>query len=286
MSILDGSIAAIPRRLLVPAEVEAEARVALDQALAAPVPPPPDETTEDRFLGGRLVLRQPAHGFRAGLDSVMLAAAVPAGAGDLVLEFGSGAGAAALCLAARVSELDLVGLEPQEDLVALATWNAQANGLGEAAVFFAGSVEAPPPDLPRDHFDHVLMNPPFFVAGRDDASPDAARRTAAIADGGALARWTKAARTHLHAKGTLTAVLPADRLAAMLAALETGFGGLVVFPLWPRAGEAAKRILVQARKGSRAPLVLAPGLVLHAAEGGYTAAADDILRGGAGLRLG
>ena len=155
----------------------------------------------------------------------------------------------------------------------------------DEVVFFPGSVEAPPAELPRDRFDHAMMNPPFFVEGREDSSPDPGRRSAAITDGEALARWTRAARTHLHAKGTLTAVLPADRLAAMLAALETGFGGIVVFPLWPRAGEAAKRILVFARKGSRARLVLAPGLVLHEAEGGYTAAAEGILRRGDAVRL-
>jgi tRNA1(Val) A37 N6-methylase TrmN6 len=213
----------------------------------------------------------------------MLAAAVPATSGDAVLEPGSGAGVAALCLSARVAGAALTGIELQPDLVDLATANAEASGL--RATFIQGDVERPPAGLPRDHFDHAMMNPPFFVEGRDDASPHDGRRTAAIGDADLLARWTKTARTHLHAKGTLTAVIPTDRLADMLAALTTGFGGIVVFPLWPRQGEAAKRVLIHARKGSRAPLVLNPGLVLHGAGGQYTPEADAILRHGARLAL-
>lgn len=240
--------------------------------------------TSDAFLGGRLTLRQPARGFRAGIDSVMLAAAVPAAPGERVLELGSGAGVAALCLAARTGAA-VTGIEPQPDLVALAAENAAANALGALAAFAEGAVEAMP-DLPRDHFDHAMMNPPFYLEGREDTSPNAARRMALSADGAALGRWVKTARTHLHAKGTLTAILPADRLGAMLAALETGFGGVVVFPLWPRAGAAAKRVIVRALKGSRAPLALSAGLVLHEAEAKYSAAAEAVLRGGHELPVG
>jgi tRNA1(Val) A37 N6-methylase TrmN6 len=62
--------------------------------------------------------------------------------------------------------------------------------------------------------------------------------------------------------------------------------GIAIFPLWPRADEAAKRVIVQIRNGSNAPLALLPGLVLHEADGRYTAAADAILRDGASLALG
>lgn len=241
-------------------------------------------TTEDRFLGGQLTLRQPKQGFRAGLDSVMLAAAVPAVPGDTALELGSGAGVAALCLARRVAGVHVTGIEIQGELVALATVNAEANAL-DGATFVQGRAEQPPPELPRDHFDHVMINPPFFVDGRDDASPDAFRRIASIADDELLTRWAKTARTHLHAKGLLTAIVPADRLAALLSALATGFGNVTIFPLWPRAGEPAKRIIVSARKGSRAALSLKPGLVLHGAGGDYSEGAEAILRRGGALNL-
>jgi tRNA1(Val) A37 N6-methylase TrmN6 len=59
----------------------------------------------------------------------------------------------------------------------------------------------------------------------------------------------------------------------------------VLFPLWLEAGRPAKRVLVRARKGVAAPARLAPGLVLHAQGGGFTEAAEAVLRGGAGLIL-
>ena len=238
--------------------------------------------TRDAFLGGRLTLEQPAAGFRAGLDSVMLAAAVPARVGEAVLELGTGAGAAALCLLARVEGIHLTGLELQPALAALAASNAHANNLHDRAHFIAADIASPPETLRPNSFDHVMMNPPFFVEGRDDAPPDAARATAHIADAEALARWTKCARIYLRAKGTLTAILPADRLPDMLAALEKGFGGIAVTPLWPDAATPAKRLIVAAKRDSRAPFTLKPGLVLHE-NGSNTPAAEAILRGGAAL---
>ncbi|KAB2877432.1 MAG: methyltransferase, partial [Albidovulum sp.] len=45
-----------------------------------------DEITADAFLGGRLTIAQPRAGYRAAADPVLLAAAVPARAGQAVLE--------------------------------------------------------------------------------------------------------------------------------------------------------------------------------------------------------
>ena len=58
-----------------------------------------------------------------------------------------------------------------------------------------------------------------------------------------------------------------------------------MFPLWPAAGRAASRILVRARKQVAAPARLAAGLVLHEADGRFTAAAEAVLRGGEALAL-
>lgn len=239
-------------------------------------------TTRDAFLGGRLTLEQPASGFRAGLDSVMLAAAVPARPGDKVLDLGSGAGAASLCLLTRVGALHITGIEIQASFTELARRNAEANGLQAHAVFHTGDIERPPVHFDPQSFDQVMMNPPFFVEGPADPSPDPARRTAMSADPDLLARWVAVARRYLRPQGWLTAIVPADRLPSLLPALAKGFGGIAVTPLWPEAGTPAKRILVSARLGSRAPFMLRPGLVLHAG-GGITPEADAILRHAAPL---
>lgn len=241
--------------------------------------------TTDALLGGRLTLTQPARGPRAGADAVFLAAAVPARAGERALELGCGSGAAALCLAWRVAGLDVTGLELQPELAELAATNADANGLGPRLRILAGDLRRPPATLKPGSFHHVLANPPFFVAGRHDVAPQPARALSRAETGGAvLADWVAAALKFARSGGTLTFILRAERLDELLALLR-GRAGSVVFPFWPAAGRPAKLVLVQARKGARTPLCLSPGLVLHGPGGGYTAAADDVLRRGEALRL-
>ena len=231
----------------------------------------------DAFLDGRVRVTQPQAGFRSGLDAVMLAAAVPAMAGQTVLELGAGAGTASLCLMARVPGLTLTGVEIDESLVALARENAAANGTETS--FMAADIFALPPALKRD-FDHVLANPPFH--GEGQISPDPAR-AAALMDGGTLKDWLKLGLQRTVSGGFFTAILRADRLNEALAALPEK--GVCAFPLWPRAGEAPKRVIVQARKGSAAPFALLPGLVLHQPDGSWMPEADAVLRRGTALAL-
>jgi len=231
----------------------------------------------DAFLDGRVRVTQPRAGFRSGLDAVMLAAAVPAMDGQTVLELGAGAGTASLCLMARVPGLTLTGVEIDESLVALARENAAANGTETS--FMAADIFALPPALKRD-FDHVLANPPFH--GEGQISPDPAR-AAALMDGGTLKDWLKLGLQRTVSGGFFTAILRADRLNEALAALPEK--GVCAFPLWPRAGEAPKRVIVQARKGSAAPFALLPGLVLHQPDRAWTPEADAVLRRGTALAL-
>jgi tRNA1Val (adenine37-N6)-methyltransferase len=232
------------------------------------------DCSEDGFLGGKLTIRQPRQGFRAGLDAVLLAAAVPAAGGEEVLELGSGAGTAALCLAWRVAGVKIRGLEVDVKLVDIAATNANINNLSVCASFHAGDALNPPEGF-RRQFDHVLCNPPFH-GETGETSPDPARALA-LSDGGKLADWLAAGLKRTRTQGSFTAILRADRLAEALAALPEGGGA--VFPLWPRKDEPAKRVLLQWRVGGRTPLRLLSGLTLHAADGRYTPAADAILKG-------
>jgi tRNA1Val (adenine37-N6)-methyltransferase len=238
------------------------------------------EFTEDRFLDGKVTLRQPETGFRSGLDAVMLAAAVPAHDGGHVLELGAGAGAASLCLAARLSNCSIAGVEIDPGLVELAQTNARANGVDSRVRFVQGDTFSLPTELRRD-FAHVFSNLPFHD-GEGESSPDAARERA-LRDTGRLADWLSAGVKRVASGGSFTVILRADRLGEALAAFPDR--GICIFPLWPRAGQPAKRILVQLRKGSGAPLTVLPGLVLHEADGRYSAEAEAILRSGAALAL-
>ena len=236
--------------------------------------------SEDAFLGGRILARQPREGFRSGTDAVMLAAAVPARAGDAVLELGCGAGVASLCLAVRVPDCRITGIDIAPELTALADENAHANTFAKHVRFERADALQVPEHLRKD-FDHVFCNPPFHqVTG--GASPNA-DRARALSDREGLDNWISSGFARVAAGGTLTVILRADRLGEVLAAAP--HHGVTIFPLWPRVGESAKRAIVQIRKNSRAPLRLLPGLVLHDDSGHYTPEADAVLRGGVSLGL-
>ena len=240
--------------------------------------------TEDRLLGGRVLLRQPKVGYRAAIDPVLLAAALDPKPGAHVLDIGCGAGAAALCLLARRPDLAVTGIEIQPGLAALARENAALNGVSDRFRVIEGDIATLQPDA---RFDMAMSNPPFLPAGRGNAPPDASRALAHVEGEADLPAWARFAAKSLPHRGTLTLIHRADRLTELLAALDSArFGNVVIFPLWPRTETAAKRVLVRAAQGGKAPLVLSPGLLLHGVEGGFTPAAEAILRDAAALTLG
>lgn len=237
--------------------------------------------TENALLDGKLVLRQPKDGFRVAIDTILLAAAVPAASGTRVFEPGAGCGAAALCLARRVAGVRVTGIEAQPAMVALAGENIRANRLGRAVEIIEGDVSASLPPRIALPFEHVMINPPYLNGASGRRPPDPGKAAANVESGAGLDAWVDMSRRVLVHKGTLTMVHRADRLDAILAALPSEFGEITLFPLWPRAGEAARRIIVRARKGMKTPLRLTAGMTLHEADGRFTPEADAVLRGGA-----
>lgn len=237
--------------------------------------------TVDGFLGGRLAVRQPASGYRAGVDPVFLAAAVPARPGDTVLELGCGVGTATLCLGARVPGLDLIGVEIQGRYADLARENAAANGI--ALSVHHADLRDLPEEVRARSFDHVIMNPPYFDAARRTSAADPGRETA-LSDSG-QAHWYETALRRLRPGGRLTLIQVPEQLPAVLAGLGTR-ASVVIHPLAPRRDRDASRVIVLARKGGRAGLRLAAPTVLHDGDRhgsdrpDYTAAATAVLRTG------
>ncbi len=220
-----------------------------------------------------------------GIDPIFLAAAVPAEPHQQVLDIGCGTGAASLCLAARVPQCRIAGLEMQRDLVRLAGDNVLLNGMSDRVSVMAGNLLQPPPRLSPGMFDHVMANPPFIERGRGTAAPDPAKAAATMEGEAGLGDWVRFALVMVREKGTVTFIHRADRIDALLGQIAGRAGEVVVFPLWPGAGRPASRIMVRARKQIAAPARLAPGLLLHEADGRFTAAAEAVLRGGEALVL-
>ncbi|HEV2264886.1 MAG TPA: methyltransferase [Stellaceae bacterium] len=245
----------------------------------------PQPVSDDALLGGRVKLLQPTEGYRVAIDPVLLAAAVPADVGDSVLDIGCGVGAASLCLAARVPDCRITGIETQRDLVRLAGENASRNGVADRVTVMAGDIRNPPPRLEPGRFAHVMANPPYMEAEAASPSPLAAKATATVESGADLAAWVRFALAMARPRGSITFIHRADRLEHLLAQFAGRAGGIVVLPLWPGAGKPAKRVIVHARKDVATPTRLLPGLILHEADGRFTAAADAVLRGGGALTL-
>ncbi len=241
--------------------------------------------TDDLFLGGLVRVLQPVAGYRAGLDAVLLAAALAARPGEQLFEPGAGVGTASLCAAARLPGITVTGLEIDPRYHALAQTNAARNGLSDRAVFHHGDIADPPPVLRDRSFDQVFVNPPYRDP-REGTRARTAGRAGALSgrDGGpGLEDWLGLSLRRLKPKGRFTVIHQADKLDRILAALNGSVGMLTIVPLWPMAGRPAKRVIVTGRKGVRGPVTLAPGLILHAPDGGPTPAHAAIARHGHGL---
>jgi tRNA1(Val) A37 N6-methylase TrmN6 len=248
----------------------------------------PGGFTEDAFLGGQLRLRQPKSGHRAGHDAMLLAAATPARAGDRVVDFGAGVGAAGLAVAKRVAGIELVLVEIDHQLADLARSNAASNAIAadvivldvtSAADAFAAAGLAP------DSADVVLMNPPFNDPARHRASPDKTREIAHVATAATLESWIHAGRRTLKSGGVLTLIWRADGVVQVLAALDRGFGSLAILPVHGDARTPAIRVLVRAIKGGKAPPCIHAALMLNDESAVPNKQLQDILAGKGVLAL-
>jgi tRNA1(Val) A37 N6-methylase TrmN6 len=243
----------------------------------------PPSVTEDAVLNGRVRLRQPRAGYRAGMDAALLAAACDAESGEQVIEAGCGVGGALLAAAVRRPDARFVGLERDPAAADLARGNTTLNGLEDRVEIIGGDVERGFRALDRPVFDAVISNPPFFDDPAALRAPAPEKSGAWMADGG-LAAWTGFCLKAVREGGTITLIHRAERLADLLALLAPKAGSFRIRPVAPFADAPAKRVIVRAIKTGKAPLVLLPPLVLHEREGaGHSAAAEAILRGDAAL---
>jgi len=235
------------------------------------------QSSDGYLLGGRVRYAQPVSGFRTGIEPVLLAACVPAVAGDVVVEAGTGAGAGLLCLMARVPGIAGIGVERDAAMAALARQNFSANDLG--AVIETEDILAWRSERP---YSHAFANPPWHIGGTPAAEPG--RVDAKQAQPGLLHAWAASLARGLVRRGTLSFIVPAAAAAEAIDALGAALcKEVTLIPLWPHAGEAAKLLILRGVREGRGGATIHPGLVLHAADGGFTPEAELILRAGAGL---
>ncbi len=249
-------------------------------------------TSADVFLGDKITVRQQLSGYRAGIDAVLLAAVARAGADGRgrILDVGAGAGTVGLCVAARLPAVNVVLVEREVTLAAIARDNIQHNGFAARMTLIEADImqplgEAAATLLPAETFTHVLANPPYHDCAAGTVAEDALKAQSHAMPAGALDQWARFMARTAAPGGRATMIHKADALPQILAAFASRFGGLRIFPIFPRAGSSAIRVLVEGIKGSRAPAELRTGLVLHGQGQAFTSQANEILRHGAALAL-
>ena len=216
--------------------------------------------TTDHFLGGKLKICQPKKGYRAGVDPVLLAAAVPAEANQSVLELGCGVGVASLCLKSRVSEVMVTGLEILPELVKLAKLNAINNTLEFSVI--EGNVADLPRNLLDRSFDHVMSNPPYFTNKSGTPAQNSIKKFARV-ESVPLKIWTEAASRRVKPKGYLHFIFRTERLPELLSSLPVYMGSVEVTPLVPRDGRMSDLVLLKAKKSGKTPFRLKPEIIMH-----------------------
>lgn len=230
------------------------------------------------LLNGCVELLQRDDGLRAGLDSVFLASAVNMSPGQRGLDVGCGVGAVGLCVLKRLDDVTVTGIEYQQSLSELASKNGELNKCAHR--YDVINADFRQTNIQANSFDHVFMNPPFMNAGSYLESPKEARNKAiGHQDNEAtLEEWINFGFHMIAAKGTLTLIHRADALQSIIVYMGKKFGALEVFPLHPKEGEPAKRIIIRATKHRKSPSIIYPGIVLHKSDGSYTDKAHSILR--------
>ncbi|WP_051956006.1 tRNA1(Val) (adenine(37)-N6)-methyltransferase [Beijerinckia mobilis] len=243
------------------------------------------DTTTDQFLGGSLSLRQPRKGHRSGTDAILLAAAPPPDFSGHALDLGAGVGAAGLALALKRPALTIGLVEIDEAAAQLAAENLRTNRIDDRGMVHHADLlslsSRRGANLLNGAADLVITNPPYYDPARSRMPENAARRQAAMMEESGprpLERWIVASLSLLAPHGLFFMIHRPEMLATILGACSGRAGAITILPVHSGANSYAKRILIRARKGSRAPFSIAPPLILQN-EGHFTEIADAIHRG-------
>ena len=245
-------------------------------------------STRDAFLDGKFeVLQMAGSGHRSGLDAILLAATLPVDISGKLADLGAGSGVAGIAAISLRPELNVQLVEDNPHLADLAyqssklATNAKMKHRIEvlqADVTLSG-LKRENAGLHDNSFDFVIMNPPYNDIASNRTSTDVLKAEAHMMGEGGLDAWMRTATTILKPRGMLAMIYRASSIGQIIAATQGRFGGLTIIPIHSRINEPAKRLLIRATKGSRAPIVFAPPIVIHQNDGSFTPTADAILKG-------
>lgn len=236
---------------------------------------------ENYLLDKKVKIFQPEGFYKASSDAVWASAAIEkVKRGDKILDVGSGGGAISLCLAERFKEKEIfiTGLELQSILAESAKESAEANGFDFLEFKNCNIFDC---KIAPCSFDHVITNPPY--AEEDMPSPNSSKAIAHNFQKNGLDAWLKFCIKMLKPQGKFYIINRAEALEDIISIISGKLGKIEVFPLYSKADQSAKRVVVRAQKDSKAPLTIHSGIVIHKTDGTYSEKANDVLRKGCAI---
>ncbi|MBQ8750348.1 MAG: methyltransferase domain-containing protein [Alphaproteobacteria bacterium] len=240
--------------------------------------------TNDYLLDKKVKIFQPQDGYRASTDAVFLSSLLDekkVKQNAKILDVGSGTGAISLCLASRLKDknVEILGIDIQNDLVELSNFSSQENG-------FASFLKYQNIDI-RDKlaikggkFDFVITNPPY--SDHDMPSPNKSKKIAHNHQDFDLTGWISFCLRMLKPKGVILLINRAEAINEIINAMQNKAGNIQILPIYSKLGQDAKRVAVIAEKTSKAITKILPPFYIHNEDSSYTDKAKAILRRGKG----
>lgn len=237
----------------------------------------------DDLQAGGLSIIQADDVFSFSLDAVLLARFASVRSKDEVLDMGTGNGVIPLLLTTRSERPrsgGITGLEIQPRLADMAQRSVAGNALREQISIVTGDLREAPALFGHEVFDVVTCNPPYRPAGIGDASENEHVRIARHEITASLEDVVHAASKILRYQGKFAMVHRPDRLAEILSALRArSLEPKRLLLVHPKLHLPPNIVLVEAVKGGKPELRIAPPLLVHNEDGSYTEAIQQIYAG-------
>ena len=235
------------------------------------------------FFDGQVKIKQPTKGYRAGTDAILLASSIIAKENEMVLELGCGSGIVMLLASFHNKSAQFTGLEKSEEMLELARQNTRDN---KNIKIVSGSIR----NIPKNwhlKYDQLMANPPYFDDRRAVRMPKNKQASFVNKKGIGLNDWVAAMLLTLKPRGIGTLIYRADGLEKLMSLLYDKVGKIRILPIHSYSDQAAKRVLVQFRKGVKSESAILPALIMHerGSDKRYSAHANDILQGRRRLEL-
>jgi tRNA1Val (adenine37-N6)-methyltransferase len=235
--------------------------------------------TTDSILNGALTLVQPRNGYRFSIDSILLGRFVRVRRRDRILELGAGCGVISVMIAALWLPREVVAVEIQSDLAAIAERNAALNQLDSIRVINADLRARRIDALEPASFDVIIANPPYRTMGSGRPSPHPGRRVARAEGAATLADFVAAAQRFAANRARAAFVFDASRSAELIRCLAAhSLEPKRIRFVHPRIDASATTILVEARKGGGVEVAIEPPLMIYDRPGLYSAEALELMQ--------